>query len=89
MTPDVNVLMAASRSDHPHHLPARRWLEQALADAGRGATFALQEAVIALAVLLRRFRFAVTPETHPWPVQKLTTQPAEGLPMRVSKRRKP
>ncbi len=54
-----------------------------------GATFALQEAVIALAVLMRRFRFDVTPETNPWPVQKLTTQPAEGLPMRVSERPKP
>ena len=41
------MLVAASRSDHPHHLPARRWLEQALADAGRGATFALQPMVTA------------------------------------------
>lgn len=29
MTPDVNILVAASRSDHPHHAPARIWLEQA------------------------------------------------------------
>ena len=40
-----------------------------------GATFALQEAVIALAVLMNRFRFDMTDETNPWPVQKLTTQP--------------
>ena len=52
-----------------------------------GATFALQEAVIALAVLMRRFRFDMTPETDPWPVQKLTTQPAHGLPMKVTERR--
>ncbi len=52
-----------------------------------GATFALQEAVIALAVLLGRFRFQCLPETKPWPVQKLTTQPGGGLPMRVVPRR--
>lgn len=51
-----------------------------------GATFALQEAVIALAVLMHRHRFDVTSETKPWPVQKLTTQPAGGLPMRVTSR---
>jgi cytochrome P450 len=52
-----------------------------------GATFALQEAVIALAVLLRRFRFRCTADCKPWPVQKLTTQPEGGLPMTVSARR--
>lgn len=51
-----------------------------------GATFALQEAVIALAVLMHRFRFDLTKETNPWPVQKLTTQPQNGLPMRVTHR---
>ncbi|OCW56064.1 cytochrome P450 [Hoeflea olei] len=51
-----------------------------------GATFALQEAVIALGVLLSRFRFDCVPGTRPWPVQKLTTQPEGGLPMRVTLR---
>ncbi|MEZ5810679.1 MAG: cytochrome P450 [Rhizobiaceae bacterium] len=51
-----------------------------------GATFALQEAVIALGVLLSRFRFDCTEQTNPWPVQKLTTQPQGGLPMRVTAR---
>lgn len=51
-----------------------------------GATFALQEAVIALGVLMRRFRFDCTDETNPWPVQKLTVQPEGGLPMRVTAR---
>jgi cytochrome P450 len=51
-----------------------------------GASFAMQEAVIALGVLLSRFRFDVLEETRPWPVQKLTTQPEGGLPMRVSRR---
>ncbi len=53
-----------------------------------GATFAMQEAVIALAVLMSRYRFDSTPETTPWPVQKLTTQPRDGLPMRVSLRQR-
>lgn len=36
MTPDVNVLLAASRSDHPHHPVAIAWLEDALTSAARG-----------------------------------------------------
>jgi cytochrome P450 len=51
-----------------------------------GAAFAMQEAVIALAVLMSRFRFDSVAETKPWPVQKLTTQPQGGLPMRVTRR---
>jgi len=51
-----------------------------------GSTFALQEAVIALAVLLSRFRFDCTRDCKPWPVQKLTTQPQGGLPMTVTAR---
>ena len=52
-----------------------------------GASFAMQEAVIVLGVLLSRFRFDTVAETKPWPVQKLTTQPEGGLPMRVALRR--
>jgi len=37
MTPDVNVLVAASRSDHPQHAPALAWLRGALAACGSGA----------------------------------------------------
>lgn len=48
-----------------------------------GATFAMQEAMIVLAVLLAKYRFETTAETKPWPVQRLTTQPEGGLPMRV------
>ena len=52
-----------------------------------GATFALQEAVIALAVLLHRFRFdMVEGAANPWPVQKLTTQPEGGIHMTVTRR---
>ncbi|TIU82135.1 MAG: cytochrome P450, partial [Mesorhizobium sp.] len=35
-----------------------------------GASFAMQEAIIALAIMLSRFRFDTTAETKPWPVQK-------------------
>jgi len=47
MTPDVNVLVAASRSDHPHHVAARTWLEEAIAAAEGGAAFSLMPMVIA------------------------------------------
>ena len=47
MTPDVNVLVAASRDDHPHHSEARAWLEPALAAAASGATFTLMPMVVA------------------------------------------
>ena len=47
MTPDVNVLVAASRSDHPHHGAARGWLERAVSAAGSGSTLILMPMVIA------------------------------------------
>jgi hypothetical protein len=47
MTPDVNVLVAASRGDHPHHAVARAWLEQALEIAASGASFTLMPMVLA------------------------------------------
>ena len=47
MTPDVNVLVAASRVDHPHHAAARAWLEGAVVGAGEGAAFTLMPMVVA------------------------------------------
>jgi uncharacterized protein len=41
MTPDVNILLAASRQDHPHHEPARVWLEEALLKSGEGHSLAI------------------------------------------------
>lgn len=38
MTPDVNVLVAAFRADHPHHAVARAWLEAAVQACATGAT---------------------------------------------------
>jgi uncharacterized protein len=45
MTPDINVLVAASRSDHPHHIVARNWLEQAASAAALGSTLVLMPMV--------------------------------------------
>ena len=45
MTPDVNVLVAASRSDHPRHAAARAWLENAVTQAATAAPLALQPMV--------------------------------------------
>lgn len=47
MTPDVNVLVAASRSDHPHHAVARRWLEEAVSASSSGASLTLMPMVLA------------------------------------------
>ena len=47
MTPDVNVLVAASRSDHPHHAVARVWLEGAIGASRNGASFTLMPMVLA------------------------------------------
>ena len=47
MTPDVNVLVAAARSDHPHHPVARAWLEETLAQAEAGTVCTLMPMVLA------------------------------------------
>jgi len=47
MTPDVSVLLAASRGDHPHHRVARRWLEDAASAAASGGTLILMPMVLA------------------------------------------
>jgi uncharacterized protein len=38
MTPDINVLVAASRADHPHHTVAREWLEEAIEACESGSS---------------------------------------------------
>ena len=47
MTPDLNVLLAASRTDHPHHAPALAWLKKALADCATGGSLELLPMVTA------------------------------------------
>lgn len=41
MTPDVNILVAASRQDHAHHQPALAWLEAALSRSAEGHGMAI------------------------------------------------
>jgi uncharacterized protein len=47
MTPDVNVLVAAFRGDHPHHAAAIEWLRAALSSASAGVTLTLMPMVLA------------------------------------------
>jgi toxin-antitoxin system PIN domain toxin len=47
MTPDLNVLLAASRTDHPHHGPALTWLEAAIVACRRGASIEILPMVAA------------------------------------------
>ncbi len=41
MTPDVNILVAASRQDHPQHAPALKWLKDALTASAQGRSLAI------------------------------------------------
>lgn len=52
-----------------------------------GQQFAMIEAVIVLATLLRRLRFEHAGEEAPMPVQRITLRPNRGMPMRVTMRR--
>jgi toxin-antitoxin system PIN domain toxin len=47
MTPDLNVLLAASRADHPQHKPALGWLDQAIAGCETGGSIELLPMVTA------------------------------------------
>jgi cytochrome P450 len=49
-----------------------------------GSTFALQEATIALAILLHRFTIELAPGAKVWPVLSVTLRPGAGLPMRIT-----
>lgn len=46
MTPDVNVLVAASRTDHPHRAVARSWLEGTTGSAAAGSGWTLMPMVL-------------------------------------------
>ncbi|HZD89893.1 MAG TPA: cytochrome P450 [Pseudolabrys sp.] len=54
-----------------------------------GAQFAMQEAAIVLATLMRRFRPVLAPGHAVWPVQKVTLRPRGGLPMLLMPRGRP
>lgn len=66
MTPDVNVLIAASRSDHAHHKTAYAWLNQAVAESADGANIRLMPMVVTSFLrLVTNAKIFV----HPTPVQ--------------------
>jgi uncharacterized protein len=47
MTPDVNLLVAAARSDHTHHSIASTWLAKTLRAASAGSPLVLMPMVVA------------------------------------------
>jgi cytochrome P450 len=51
-----------------------------------GATFAIQEASIVLATIMRHFTLQLAPGYAVWPVHKITLRPGGGLPMIVRRR---
>jgi uncharacterized protein len=57
MIPDVNVLVAAFRADHPHHLTAAAWLKTTLRDATDG-----QKVLLSMHVLAGFLRIVTNPK---------------------------
>jgi cytochrome P450 len=51
-----------------------------------GSTFALQEARLVLAAIVKHFDFQLKPGHAVWPALRVTLRPANGLPMIVSRR---
>jgi cytochrome P450 len=51
-----------------------------------GAAFAIQEALLALAMTARRFRLTLAEGAQVFPFARMTLRPLHGLPMRISRR---
>jgi cytochrome P450 len=51
-----------------------------------GQGFALQEATLVIAAVMREFALEMAPEQKVWPVLKITVRPENGLPMRLMMR---
>jgi len=51
-----------------------------------GASFAMQEALLALAMIARRFKVTLVDGSNVMPFARMTLRPANGLPMRISAR---
>lgn len=52
-----------------------------------GMTFAMQEALLALTMIARRFRLTLAERADVMPFARMTLRPMHGLPMRVEKRK--
>jgi cytochrome P450 len=86
--------------ENPHQFDPDRFADEATKEAQRcaylpfsmgprvcvGAAFALQEAVLALSALVRRFRFHPVPGHVPEPVSRLTVRSDNGIPLLVERR---
>ena len=51
-----------------------------------GATFAIQEASIVIATIMRNFTLEMASGYMPWPVLRVTLRPKDGLPMIMRRR---
>jgi cytochrome P450 len=51
-----------------------------------GSTFALQEATLVLAAIVKHFNFQMRPGHAVWPSLRVTLRPANGLPMIIARR---
>jgi hypothetical protein len=51
-----------------------------------GSAFALQEATLVLAAIMRKFNLTLAPRHKVWPLLRVTLRPAGGLPMTVRRR---
>lgn len=51
-----------------------------------GAAFALQEATLVLATIVRHFELELAPGHVVWPLLRVTLRPAGGLPMKLTRR---
>jgi cytochrome P450 len=51
-----------------------------------GSVFALQEAMIVIAAIVREFELDVAPGHEVWPLHRITLRPRRGLPMTVRRR---
>ncbi len=86
--------------DRPDAFDPRRFLGHAQATIDRfaylpfgagprkciGSTFALQEATLVLASLVKHFHFQLRPGHAVWPMLRVTLRPANGLPMIIGQR---
>ncbi len=51
-----------------------------------GSTFALQEATLVLATLVRNFKMRLAPEARVWPLLRITLRPENGMPLQIEPR---
>jgi cytochrome P450 len=86
--------------DRPDAFDPQRFLGSALASIDRfaylpfgagprkciGSTFALHEATLVLAMIVKHFSFQLSAGHPVWPMLRVTLRPANGLPMIVTKR---